>query len=319
MEFYLAPMEGLTTFVYRNTFAKHFGGVTRYFAPFIGSRHMSTRDIRDILPENNENILLIPQILTNKAEDFLAISDTLRSYGYDTVNLNLGCPSGTVVAKHRGAGFLEDPVALDRFLYEIFDKCPMKISIKTRLGMEFLSEWEDLFRIYAKYPLEELIVHPRLQKEYYNGHTHVDAFADAHAFFNEQAVTSPLCYNGDIVSVESYQALLRACPEINHVMIGRGILRNPILPQLLLREASSPSLTKEQLRAFHDDLLDGYCRCLSGGDTPVLYKMKDLWTHLSCCFVSPEKYLKKIRKASRLNEYTIEANRLFREATISEL
>ena len=135
MLYYAAPMEGITTYIYRRAHARFYGGIDKYFTPFIAGKKMTTREVRDILPENNAGVALVPQILTNKADDFLEIADRLASYGYDTVNLNLGCPSGTVTAKKRGAGFLGEPEALDAFLYEIYEKCPLQISIKTRLGI----------------------------------------------------------------------------------------------------------------------------------------------------------------------------------------
>lgn len=307
LQYDFAPMEGLTTYIYRNAHAKYFPGIHQYFAPFIGSMHMSSRDINGILPENNQGLTLIPQILTNKASEFLAIANVLKDYGYDTVNLNLGCPSGTVVAKHRGAGFLEDPVALDHFLEEIFEKCPLKISIKTRIGMDFLSEWEDLLKIYAKYPLEILIIHPRLRKEFYAGQPHNDAYRQAFS------LPFPLCANGDIVSLQSLQALQEEFPTLEHVMIGRGLLRRPWLVQQLSSEnpADFP-LSKQTVLDFHNEILEGYLGIMSG-EQPVLYKMKDLWTHLACSFTNSDKYLKKIRKANHLSEYRLEVAKLFRE------
>ena len=167
MKFYLAPMEGLTGFVFRNAYQKHFGNIDTYFTPFINNKKMNYKEIKDILPEHNEGMHVVPQILTNRAEDFLAIAKELGNYGYESVNLNLGCPSGTVVAKHRGAGFLAVPEELDHFLEEIFAECPLRISVKTRVGVNDAGEWEHLLSIYEKYPMEELIIHPRVQKDFY--------------------------------------------------------------------------------------------------------------------------------------------------------
>ncbi|MDE6844315.1 MAG: tRNA-dihydrouridine synthase family protein, partial [Lachnospiraceae bacterium] len=181
MMYYLAPMEGITTYIYRNAHARYFGGIDKYFTPFISDKNlaanknsvsdksMNSREIRDILPDHNAGIPLVPQVLTNHADRFLAVASKIASYGYDTVNLNLGCPSGTVTAKKRGSGFLSVPDELDAFLYEIYEKCPLKISIKTRLGVSDLSEWDRLLNIYAKYPIHELIIHTRLQQEFYTG------------------------------------------------------------------------------------------------------------------------------------------------------
>ena len=160
MQFYLAPMEGLTGYVYRSAYHKYFPAADRYFTPFITNKKMSSRERNDILPEHNEGMTVLPQILTNQAEDFLSLTKELKEYGYDTVNLNLGCPSGTVVAKRRGSGLLAWPHTLDAFLDEIFSSCDCRISIKTRLGTTDTDEWETLLAIYDKYPLEELIIHP---------------------------------------------------------------------------------------------------------------------------------------------------------------
>ena len=170
MKYDLAPMEGITTYIYRSTFEKYYGGIHRYYTPFLASMHLSTREKNEVLPEHNEGMTLIPQILSNRADEFLEITKALKDYGYETVNLNLGCPSGTVVSKHRGSGFLAVPQELDRFLAEIFDKCPLKISIKTRIGIDDESEWEEILNIYEKYPLEGLIIHTRLQKDFYKAY-----------------------------------------------------------------------------------------------------------------------------------------------------
>ena len=157
MNYDMAPMEGITTYIYRSTFEKYYGGVHRYYTPFLASMHLSNREKNEVLPEHNAGMTLIPQILSNRADEFLEITKALHEYGYDTVNLNLGCPSGTVVAKHRGAGFLAVPEELDAFLAEIFDKCPLKISIKTRLGICEEAEWETILKIYEKQQRVSLI------------------------------------------------------------------------------------------------------------------------------------------------------------------
>lgn len=167
MQFYMAPMEGITGYVFRNAYQKNFGGIDRYFTPFITNKKMNYKELNDIAPEHNRGMQVIPQILTNRADDFCEIARELEQYGYGIVNLNLGCPSGTVAAKKRGAGFLTEPDALDRFLEEIFTDCPLQISIKTRIGIEEDAEWKQLLTIYNRYPLEELIVHPRVLKDFY--------------------------------------------------------------------------------------------------------------------------------------------------------
>lgn len=317
MKYYLAPMEGITTYIYRNAYNHYFGGFDKYFTPFIASKKMNRRELNEILPEHNERIDVVPQILTNRADEFLQITHKIAEYGYTTVNLNLGCPSGTVTARKRGAGFLSVPDELDKFLYEIFEKSPLKISIKTRIGITSVEEWEHILDIYKKYPVEELIIHPRLQKELYKFTPHKEAYVTA---VNTLGDAIPLCYNGDITSQKSYEELKNAVGEINCIMIGRGVLKNPaLLSELMHSEAkksdSAKLFTKENLRAFHDEIFAGYAAGMAG-ETPTLFKMKDLWTYLSESFAESDKYLKKIRKADSYSEYKIAVSNLFRECEL---
>lgn len=309
MQLYMAPLEGITGYIYRNAYYKCYGDIDRYFAPFIMSKKLNQKEIRDILPENNQGMELVPQILTNRAEDFLAIAKAIHSYGYHVVNLNLGCPSPTVTSRNRGAGFLELTRELDRFLEDIFAACPMKISIKTRIGVEDEEEWQQLLKIYEKYPLEELIVHPRLKTDQYKpGTIHREAFE-----MTAEKSCHSLCYNGDITSVSDYDELLQQFPETDKIMLGRGILRKPWLPSEIKNgEKKDPQQYKEKLKEFHEELLNGYVDYMSG-DKNTLYKMKELWAYLGTSFTNPEKYLKKIRKAQRVSEYKIWADNLFRE------
>lgn len=304
--FYLAPMEGITTYIYRNAYNRCFGGIDKYFTPFIANRKMSSRERNEILPEHNEGMAVVPQILTNRADEFLQITKQLASFGYQTVNLNLGCPSGTVTARKRGAGFLGVPKLLDEFLYAIFERSPLRISIKTRIGIASEEEWDSILTIYRKYPMEELIIHPRLQQELYRGTPHMLAYQKAHA-----ALKIPLCYNGDIHSPKDFAALVSDLPDISRIMLGRGIIKNPYLVRRL-RSDMNIVPNKDTIKAFHDELLTHYAQIMSG-ETPVLYKMKDLWTYLSQSFSNPEKYLKKIRKAGSFANYKSAVESLLRE------
>lgn len=315
MQFYMAPMEGLTGFVYRNAYHKNFGDVDKYFTPFLQGKKLSTKEIRDILPEHNVGMQVVPQILTNRAEEFCATAAEVQQYGYQTVNLNLGCPSGTVVARNRGAGFLALPEELDRFLSEIFDKCPTKISIKTRIGIENPMEWEQLLKIYERYPMEELIIHPRLQKDFYKNTPNREAFFEA-ARENKM----PLCYNGDIHTKRDYAEFMTKLSEekgiakdrVTAVMLGRGLMKNP---GLIGEIRGQERVTKEKLRSFHDDVLEGYLGVMSG-ERNTLFRMKELWSYLGQSFAAPEKTLKKIRKAQRITEYTAAVNQLFLECEL---
>lgn len=312
MQFYLAPMEGLTGYIFRNAYHKYFNNIDKYFTPFIASTGLNHKERNDVLPEHNEGLEVVPQILTNRADDFLEIAMKMKAFGYSHVNLNLGCPSGTVVSKKRGAGFLGEPALLDDFLDRIFSKCPLSVSIKTRIGLESEKEWEGLLQIYRKYPVEELIVHPRVQKDFYKNRPRYAAWEQA-----ERTLSCPLCYNGDIHSVDAYKEFMERFPQTCRIMLGRGILKDPFLVKKIKGEApadAAPDL--EVLEAFHEELLEGYRQVMSG-DTNTLYKMKELWVYLGESFPEEQfsgsgKLLKRIRKASSIPEYQAAVALLFR-------
>lgn len=311
MKYYMAPMEGLTGYVYRNAYHKFFSPMDRYFAPFIANKKMSSRERNDILPDHNQGLCLIPQILTNRSADFLAVAKELKNYGYDIINLNVGCPSGTVVAKGRGAGLLEDPETLDRFLYEIFAGYDGRISVKTRIGMEDEEEWKDILAVYEKYPLEELIIHPRVRRDFYKGKPRLDAFSYAMEESGHR-----LCYNGDICSAEDLQDRKERFPDLDRVMLGRGLLCNPFLIEMskTADDAAHDHMQekKDRLYAFHQEILEGYIQIMSG-DRNVLFRMKELWFYLGDCFTNADKYLKKIKKSERLVAYQAAVDALFHE------
>lgn len=305
MNIYLAPLEGVTGYTYRRALYECFGGIDKYFIPFIlpnQKGRLSTREKKDIMPENNVGMYAVPQILTKSVEDFLRTAQTLQEYGYEEVNLNLGCPSKTVVTKGRGAGFLDRPDELDCFLDEIFAKSEVKISIKTRLGMDEPEEFEDLLAIYNKYPLHELIIHPRVQKDYYKNIPRIETFGEA--LVNAKC---PVCYNGDLCSVEDVQRLKIRFEALETVMIGRGMLKDPALARKI--QGGAPA-SKEEIRAFHDRMYQEYCEDLSG-DRNILFRMKELWSYLAPLFTNYKKYAKKIRKAEKRAVYESAVNELF--------
>ena len=305
MNLYLAPLEGITGHIYRNALHQCFDGFDKYFIPFISPNqkgHFSTREKKDVMPEHNQGMYAVPQILTNNVEDFLSTAQKLGDYGYKEVNLNLGCPSRTVVTKGRGAGFLDEPQKLDRFLDAVFEKCNLEISIKTRIGMEDPEEFETILPIYNKYPLKELIIHPRVQKDMYNNKPNWEVFAQC-----VQESKNPLCYNGDIFTVADYQRFCDAFPQVEAVMLGRGILRNPgLLDEIRYHKP----LDMGVLRQFHDEILQGYEAAFSG-DKPVLFKMKELWGYLLPLFPNSSDFAKKIRKVERISEYKGIADNIF--------
>lgn len=313
MKYYFAPLEGIGGYIYRNAYEKFFSNnIDKYFTPFIvpnQSRSLKTKELRDILPENNNGLNIIPQILTNDSEGFITISKKLKQLGYNEVNLNLGCPSGTVVSKFRGSGFLAKTEELDRFLEEIFKIQDMKISIKTRLGMDSADEFYELMKIYNKYPMEELIIHPRTRQDFYGNTPNMEIFKEA---LNNSKNT--ICYNGDIFGVRDYEKFIKECPSIDRIMIGRGILANP---GLMGEIKEGRIVDKNTLKAFHDEVCTGYREVLSG-DINVLFRMKELWSYMIGMFENSEKVAKKIKKEKTLNEYNVIVSRLFAEHNIDQ-
>lgn len=299
--FYLAPLEGITGYIYRNAVRDFFGdGISKYYTPFIvvhEKRAMSSKEINDILPEHNEGITLIPQVLTDDPEGFLRIEKKLCEFGYREVNLNLGCPSKTVASKGRGARFLGRKAALDDFLYSIFESRVMDISVKTRIGEVDTGEFFELLDIFNKYPIKELIIHPRVRYEYYKGSPHRDVFYEGF----EKSV-NPVCYNGDVNNAGDVAELLKGTGNrLEAVMTGRGMIRNPSLIRTL---TGGQPYSKDELLEFLKRILSDYMGVFSG-EKPVLQKMKELWSYMRYEFPDREKQISALLKCRSISEYRI--------------
>lgn len=302
MDLYMAPLEGITGSIFRNSYQQHFSKFDKLFTPFFGNTGFNTKELCDIGPEANSGVPLIPQILSNKAEDFLNIAARMQSYGYTSVNLNLGCPSGTVSSKGRGSGFLRRPKELDAFLDDIFSRCPLPISIKTRIGYDDESAWPELMEIYNRYPITELIVHPRLKTDMYRPPVRMQAFDYAY-----QHATMPLVYNGDIFTADDYHRIVKTYPNIVAVMIGRGMLQNPgLVGEIRGLPPVSREEIREWLRAFEQTNLAAYT------ETPTLFKLKEIWAYLQESFPESRKEIKQLFKAKKLYEYDNAVATIFR-------
>ena len=319
---YLAPMEGITGYVFRNSYFNVYGNIEKYFTPFIVpviKREFKSRELRDIIPDNNKNMYTVPQILTNNSHDFFKTVENLKKYEYKEVNINMGCPSGTVVSKNKGAGFLSIPDKMDEFLYEIFSNIDVRISVKTRIGMESEDEFYKLLDIFNKYPLEEIIIHPRLRKDFYKNEIHMEIFDYAY-----KKSKNPICYNGDIVDINDYFNIIEKYPDIKAVMIGRGIISNPDLACEIFsngkyidnkKDKTAENIIRNRyrkLKEFHNILYEGY-KLEIQGDINVLYKMKEMWFYFSKNFENKEKNIKKIKKSKNLREYENAVGEIFYE------
>ncbi len=301
VKYYLAPMEGITGRIFRKAIHDHFGeGIDKYYSPFLVVHEkiaISNKELKDVLPENNVGMRLIPQILTNDAKGFIRTADHLTKLSYDEVNLNLGCPSKTVAGKGRGSGFLSDIKGLDEFLYRIYEGCKCSISVKTRIGVSDPEEFEELISVYNKYPVKELIIHPRVRYEYYKGSPHRDIFFK----YVEQSV-NPVCYNGDVFSEKDIDQLMTGTgSRLDAVMIGRGMLKDP---SLIRRLNGGDRYTEDEIKAFLNRLISDYKNELSG-DKQVLMKLKELWSYLGQSYPDKEKVLKQLLKCTTLQELKI--------------
>jgi tRNA-dihydrouridine synthase len=311
MKFYFAPLEGVTGFTYRNAFADLFGGVDKYYAPFVSptvNECFKGKEIRDLLPENNSSkVNLIPQILTNNAEYFIKAAKQLMGLGYTKeMNINIGCPSGTVVAKKKGAGFLTELEDMERFFEEIFIwrdalEEPIEISVKTRIGRYDAGEFSEILQVYNKYPISELTIHPRTREQMYREIPNMEVFSYA-----VENSTNPLCYNGEIRTVEDYGKISEKY-EINAVMIGRGLIANPNLVNEIKGDAP---ITKEQLKEYHDRLYSDFEKIMKA-DRHLLFKMKEFWNYVSWNFVDEHKCAKLIRKCQNLYKYHLAVEEIF--------
>ena len=339
MNYYAAPMEGLTDRVWRQAHQKWFGpagNADRYYAPFISppeNRVLIKKKMAELAPAANPGAPVIPQLLAKDGELAAWMIGELRRMGYTEVNLNFGCPSGTVTAKGKGSGMLRDPQKLDAFLDAVFSQAGGPVSVKTRLGVARAEEFGEILNVYNKYPLCELTIHPRVMKQLYRGQADREAFA---AYL--PACTVPVCYNGDLFSVSDTERFLVEYPDADDLMFGRGMLIDPALVMRLRAKSADPagknaakklrlenkSTVREDaakrvsdIRDFYGRLAEDYAAVLSG-ERDVLFKMKELWSWQGQLFEGSEKYLKKIRKAQKLTEYKSAVAALFADCPIKD-
>lgn len=296
MKLYFAPLEGITTYTYRNTHAEFFGGCDAYYAPFItpsDNEKLSIKSLRDIVPDNNRDVRLIPQVLTNQGQSFMKFEDKIKELGYKEININLGCPSGTVVKKNRGSGFLREPEAVDAFLAEVYANSGLRVSVKTRSGFARGQELENLMGIYNKYHMAELIIHPRTREEYYKGKPDMTAFDKAFTVSK-----NPVCYNGNIFSEQSYRSIVEKYSGLESVMIGRGAIANPGL----FREIrGGRRVETAELVEFTQLLSERYLKVL-GSEVYTLHKLKEIWMYTMWMYPGEKKLLKSIKKSSSLRD-----------------
>lgn len=289
-------MEGVTDYIYRRIHRRYFPGVDKYFTPFLSpaQNHVfPPRELRQVLRSNNEGIPLVPQLLTKNAADFLWAANALADMGYGEVNLNVGCPSGTVTAKGKGAGLLADPDALRRLLDGVFAAAPMDISVKTRLGVHAPEEFARILAIYNDYPICQLIIHARTRDEQYVGPVHPDVYRQA-----TESAHMPVCYNGDVNTAADIRAVEARLPGTAAVMMGRGLVSDPALVSRVKGERVEP----DALRRFHEALCDAYCEAFSGPGSAI-HRMKAVWSLMLRGFEGGAAYEKRLCKTKRWPDF----------------
>ena len=293
MKYYFAPMEGLTDRIYRDIHARFFPGLDRYYTPFFSPtmhHSLTNKEARELPMAVETPVCTIPQILTKSAEDFLWMANLCAERGYTEVNLNAGCPSGTVTAKGKGAGMLANTEELDRFLEQVFTSSPLPVSVKTRIGVQSSEEWPAILEVYNRYPIKELTVHSRVRKAFYAGTVEEDCFRYA-----VEHSKNPLCYNGDLNTKEDIDRVQKDYPEVEAVMIGRGLIARPDM-------LSTDKADSQKLISFYDALLEAYLIAF-GGSRNAMFRLKEHWHYLLPCFADSEKLGKKLRKTTDLQEY----------------
>lgn len=299
MKYYYAPLEGITDATFRRLHHKYFPGIDRYFMPFISPtihRTLTHREARELPRADSVDFCAVPQLLGKNVEDMLWAIEVCRDQGYDEVNINLGCPSGTVVSKGKGSGMLSDLFALDAFLEAIYAKAVLPVSLKTRIGVNDSENWEKILEIYRDYPVKELTVHPRIRKAFYKGDCDMGAFALA-----AENAPFPVCYNGNISSVADAETIAARFPAVGSVMIGRGLVADPGM--------LCGGTDRQTLKAFLNELSDTYCVVFESKRNAI-YRMKDNWHYLISLFEGSEKLWKEMRKTTDYDRFMSIANEI---------
>ena len=298
MEIHFAPLQGYTDFEYRRIHARHCGGVDTYYTPFIRWEKGGIRekDIKDILPENNEGLHLVPQIICADTDEFNRLADTIQEHGYGEMDLNMGCPAPMQTKLMRGSGILPYPTLVSALLKEMERRPEVRFSAKMRLGLEGKEEWRELSGMLNSSCLKHLTVHPRIGKQMYKGEVDMDAFNEVYS-----SIHIPIIYNGDVTSMEQVSSLLERYPDLPGIMMGRGLLARPTLAQECLMGKEMPHEERMSiLMQMHEDML-GYCTRKYKVDSQILLHIHSFWEYQESQL--ERKTWKKIMKAGNMKNY----------------
>ena len=304
-----SPLQGLTDFRFRNAFNKYFGGIDAFYAPSFrinGKREIKPSYERDILPENNTGLELIPQIITSNADEFLFAAEYVQKLGYKELNWNLGCPYPMVVKRGMGSGLIKDPTKIDSILNRVYAESGIIVSMKMRLGYETNEEIFQVLPVLEKYPIKNIAIHARIGKQLYKGEVDLDSFQKC-----VDTTGHTVYFNGDITTVGIFNEMVKRFPMIDHWMIGRGIIADPFLPGMIKNNTTEyPENKIELLSKFHQMLFHDYAQALSGPHH-VIMKMLQFWEYFATLFPNSRKELKKMKKAKNINAYEDAVRALF--------
>lgn len=296
-----SPLQGFTDFRFRNGLNQYFGGIDTYYAPYIrlnGKFKIKPAYQRDLLIKNNTVTELIPQIMTNDADEFLFVAKYVQSLGYNELNWNLGCPYPMVTKRGMGSGLICETEKINDILNKVHSESDILVSMKMRLGYENPEEILNALPILDNYPLKNIAIHARLGKQLYKGGVDLEGFQKA-----LDTTKHLLYYNGDITSVEAFNKVRERFPSITHFMIGRGLIADPFLPSMIKNNTTEyPENRLEIFGKFHDTLYHQYSEYLSG-DKHTLLKMTSFWEYFAQTFELPQKTFKKIKKAKNVPAY----------------
>ena len=305
-----SPLQGFTDFRFRNAFHKHFGGIDTFYSPYIklnGKLVVKGSYERDILPENNSTLEVIPQIITNDAEEFLFVAKYVQQFGYKELNWNLGCPYPMVAKCGMGSGLIKNTDQIEHILKRVHNETDIVVSMKMRMGYENATEILDVLPILEQYPIKNIAIHARIGKQLYKGGVDLDSFQKCLDTSKQK-----IYYNGDITSVTKFNELQERFPSIEHWMIGRGLIADPFLPSMIKNNTTEyPKNRLEIFEAFHDEIYQEYDAYLSG-PTPIRMKMLGFWEYFSESFSNPQKTFKKIKKAGNSKNYEIAVKEIFK-------
>ncbi|MFT6167403.1 MAG: tRNA-dihydrouridine synthase [Vicingaceae bacterium] len=296
-----SPLQGFTDFRFRNAFHKYFGGIDTFYSPYIrlnGKFVIKPAYDRDLLIKNNYTLTVIPQIMTNDAEEFLFVSKYVKSLGYNELNWNLGCPYPMVTNRGMGSGLICQPAKIDHILDRVHSETDLIVSMKMRMGYENAEEILDVFPLLEKYPLKNIAIHARIGKQLYKGGVDLESFQRC-----LENTSHKIYYNGDITTVAGFNEMQERFPTIDHWMIGRGLIADPFLPMMIKnQQAHYPENRFEVFSKFHDTLFSEFEQSLSGAKHITL-KMLHYWEYFALTFKNPKKVVKKIKKAYTIAAY----------------